>query len=51
MPGKDRLRLNDRQRGAPAAPQARQLDPEEAVGGSQPGTFSCGTLQHANLVA
>ena len=51
MPGKDRPGLNDGQRRAPAAPHARQPDPEEAVAGSQPGTFSRGTLQHADLVA
>ena len=51
MPGKDRLALNDGQRRAPAAPDARQPDPEEAVEGSQLGTFSRGTLKHADLVA
>lgn len=51
MPGKDRLGLNDGQRRAPAAPHARQPDPEEAVAWSQPGTFSRGMLQHADLVA
>ena len=51
MPGKDRLGLNDGQGGAPAAPHARQPDPEQAVDGSQPGTLSCGTLQHADLLA
>jgi hypothetical protein len=51
MLGKHRLGLNDGQRRAPAAPHPRQRDPEEAVDRSQPGTFSCGTLQHADLVA
>src|ERR1700758_2145203 len=50
MPGKDRLGLNDGQRRAPAAPHPGQPDPEEAVPGSQPGTFSRGTLPHADLV-
>jgi len=51
MPGKEGLGLNDGQRRAPAAPHPGQPDPHEAVRGSQPGTFSRGTLQHADLVA
>src|ERR1700758_499596 len=50
MPGQDGLGLNDGQRRAPAAPHPGQPDPEEAVPGSQPGTFSRGTLPHADLV-
>jgi hypothetical protein len=50
MPGKDRLGV-ERWPAPSAAPHARQPDPEEAVAGSQPGTFSRGTLQHADLVA
>src|SRR5207302_4461196 len=50
MPGNDGLGLNDGQRRAPAAPHPGQRDPEEAVHGSQPGTFSRGTLKHADLV-
>ena len=36
---------------ASSAPHPRQPDPHEAVHGSQPGTSSRGTLQHADLVA
>jgi len=50
MPGNDGLGLNDSQRGAPVAPHARHPDPEEAVYRSQPGTFSRGTLRHADLL-
>ena len=51
MPSKDCVRLNNRQRRAPVAPDPGQPDPEKTVHVRQPGAFSRATLQHADLVA
>ncbi len=51
MPGNDRFGLDDCQRRAPAAPEAGQADPQQAVPGGQFRALSCGPLKHADLVA
>ena len=50
MPGQDRFWLDDHHRRAPAAPEAGQPDPQQAVPASQFRTFFRGSLKHADLV-
>src|SRR5258706_16388310 len=51
MPGYDRFWLDDGQRRAPIAPEARQIDPEQAVARGQFGALSCRPVEHADLMA
>src|SRR5215813_941095 len=51
MPGNDGFWLDDGQRRAPAAPDAGQPDPQQAVPRRQFRAFSRGALKHADLVA
>src|SRR5215467_11123153 len=51
MPGNDGFWLDDGQRRGPAAPDARQPDPQQAVPRRQFRAFSRGALKHADLVA
>ena len=51
MPGYDRFWLDDGQRRAPIAPEARQTDPQQAVARGQFWAFSCRPLEHADLMA
>ena len=51
MPAYDRFWLDDGQRRAPIAPEARQIDPEQAVARGQFGALSCRPVEHADLMA
>jgi len=50
MPTDHRFRFEDSEGGAPAHPEARQADPEEAIGGVQ-GQSLPTALQHGDLMA
>jgi hypothetical protein len=50
MPGDDGLRLDDVKRRAPSSPEAREHDPEPAVGLREPDSRRSGALQHVKLV-
>src|SRR5260370_2920655 len=51
MPGYDRFWLDDGQRRAPIAPEARQTDPQQAVARGQFWALSCRPVEHADLMA
>src|SRR5205823_8598408 len=49
--GYDRFWLDDDQRRAPIAPEARQTDPQQAVARGQFWALSCRPVEHADLMA
>src|SRR6266480_4355494 len=51
MPGYDRFWLDDGQRRAPIAPEARQTDPQQAVARGQFWALSCRPVEHADLMS
>ncbi len=50
MPGNDRFRLDDGERRAPATPEARQTDPQQAVSRGQFQAFCSRSPKHTDLV-
>jgi hypothetical protein len=50
VPRDDGLRLDDDERRSPSGPEAREQDPEPAVGLHEPDSPWSGTLQHLQLV-